>query len=162
MDTERIINSAIYNEQLAMAHYAALADVLKKAGDKVVAQFFADQSKREKGHYNSLTKYKKKAFPSSKVAAGETVKWITREVTDEAGTQVGLSDALTVVEEAEKAAERFYNDAARNTQEKDAKGLFTKLADEEANHRKIMARLRSRLETKGKIETVDFDDLGMD
>ena len=162
MDAEQVINTAIYNEKLAMDHYAALADVAKRAGNKPVAKFFSEQSKREKGHYNSLSKYKKKAFPSSKVAVGETVQWITREVTEEAGTQAGLAEALTVVEEAEKSAEKFYKNASKSTKDKEARELFDNLAEEESRHRKIMARLRSRLETTGKIEPADIADLGMD
>ncbi|MDH5757561.1 MAG: hypothetical protein OEZ55_12940, partial [Nitrospinota bacterium] len=149
ISSEQVINSAIYNEKLAMEHYAALSKVLKKAGDSGAAQFFEDQGNREKGHFNSLMKYKEKMFPDSKVAVGETIKWITREVTDEAGTQAGLDDALKVVEEAEKTAEKFYRDAIAQAEDAEARELFEKLADDEARHFHIMGRLRARLEEKG-------------
>ncbi|MDH5639253.1 MAG: hypothetical protein OEZ04_12260 [Nitrospinota bacterium] len=161
ISSEQVINSAIYNEKLAMEHYSSLAEVLKKAGDAGAAQFFEEQGKREKGHFNSLMKYKENMFPDSKVAVGESISWITREVTDEAGTQAGLDDALKVVEEAEKAAEKFYRNAVAEAEEPEARELFEKLADDEARHFRIMGRLRARLEEKGSIEPPDFADLGM-
>lgn len=161
MNAEEVINTAIYNEKLAMDHYSALAAVLDKAGNSSAAIFFAEQGSREKGHYNSLTKYRDKNFPDSKVAVGETVKWITREVTEESAMQAGLEDAIKVVEEAEKSAEKFYRDAIEKADDPEAKDLFGKLADDEANHFRIMGRLRAILESKGKIEPPDFADLGM-
>ncbi|MDH5509110.1 MAG: hypothetical protein OEZ32_02025 [Nitrospinota bacterium] len=162
ISAEQVINSAIYNEKLAMEHYASLAEVLKKAGDASAARFFEEQGKREKGHFNSLMKYKEKMFPDSKVAVGETISWITREVTDEVGSLAGLDDALKVVEESEKAAEKFYRGAIDGAEEQEARILFEKLADDEARHGRIMGRLRARLEEKGSIEPPDFADLGMD
>ena len=162
MDTLQALNSAIYNERLAMEHYSALAEVVGKSGDPSVAQFFEDQSNREKGHFNSLMKQKERLFPEgSDVAVGETVKWITREVTAESGAQAGLDDALKVVEEAEKTAQKFYLDAAKGTEDQEVKELFEKLAEEEDRHHRTMGRLRVILETKGKIDPPDFEDLGM-
>ena len=161
ISSEQVINSAIYNERLAMEHYVSLADVLDKAGDAAAAQFFTDQGNREKGHFNSLMKYKEKMFPDSKIAVGETLKWITREVTEESSVKAGLEDALKVVEEAERNAEKFYRDAIAGAEDQEARQLFEKLADDEARHCRIMGRLRARLEAKGTIEPPDFADLGM-
>ncbi|MDH4182779.1 MAG: ferritin family protein [Nitrospinota bacterium] len=162
MTAEQIINTAIYNEQLAQEHYTALSGVLQKGGNEAAAQFFAEQGKREKGHFNSLMKYKERLYPQSHVSVGETVKWITAEINAESGTQAGLADALIVVEMAEKTAEKFYRDALAKATDPEARELFEKLANDEARHFQIMGRIRAMLESKGKIEPEDFADLGMD
>jgi rubrerythrin len=47
----------------------------------------------------------------------------------------------------EENGERFYRQAAQGVQDKDARGLFEHLADEEVKHRKIFEGMLPKTET---------------
>lgn len=164
MTLTEALNTAIYNEKLASDNYRNLAELCRKAGNDGVAGFFDEQAKRETGHFNSLMKHKSRTPDDAGAAVGEVVKWITKEATaaSETSPSVNIDDALQTVEEAEAAAERFYKEAGENAagQDEELAALFAKLAEEEAHHGYLAKKIRAKLEVKGSIEPVDYEDLG--
>lgn len=158
------LNTAIYNEKLASDNYRNLAGLCRKAGNDGVAGFFEEQAKRETGHFNSLMKHKSRMPAGAGAAVGEVVKWLTREATAASGVSpaVNIDDALQTVEEAEAAAERFYREAGQQAAGEDGElaALFEKLAEDEARHSYLARKIRAKLEAEGRIEPVDYEDLG--
>jgi len=159
------VNTAIYNEKLACERYRDIAEFLYKADNKDAGDFFIDQSNRELGHYNSLIKFRDKRHIKEGVPAlGESLRWLTPEGGSgvEIRADMNLHDALILVEEMESGAEKFYRDMAEKAEDLDAKELFTKLAVDESHHHYLARKLQAIYELKGKIEPVDFDDLGFE
>jgi len=156
------VNTAIYNEKLSMDNYHHLAAYCRKAGNLSVAGFFEEQSKREKGHYNSLVKYKEKNALVSTLAPGEMVAWLSKEAMEDAdiSAEISLDDALAFIEEGEKSAERFYRQAAADAQNPELAEFFGKLADDEGHHLYLAGKIRTRLEQEGVVEPADYMDLG--
>jgi len=156
------VNTAIINEKMAIDHYKNLSGLCRKVGNDGVADFFAEQSKREEGHYNSLVKYREKHPAGSGQAPGEAVKWITKETGAGTQTPAGLDieAALLQVETAERNAQRFYNQAMENASPTGARELFAKLAEDEGLHLYLAQKIRSKLEQGGVIELTDYEDMG--
>ncbi len=163
MSIPEIINTAIYNEKMASDFYLNIANMLKKVNNAECADFFMDQAEREKGHYNSLFKYKSKIEDGGSQAVGETVKWVTKETGagQEVRADISIDDALHIVEERESDAETFYNQAAEKCgDDEELRKLFLKLAEEEAHHHYLIQKMRTTYEQKGVIEAPDMDELG--
>ncbi len=162
-ETDAVI-TAIINEKMAIDHYKNLSGLCRKVGNYGVADFFAEQSKREEGHYNSLVKYRENHPAGSGQAPGEMVKWITKETGAGTQTPAGLDieAALLQVENAERNAQQFYNQASESASSTGtgAKALFAKLAEDEGLHLYLVQTIRSKLERGGVIGLTDYEDMG--
>lgn len=164
LSAAELVETAIMNEKLAADHYGRLAEYATKADNTEVALFFHDQSNRERGHYNRLYKYRVRSGLGKNRTLGETLRWLSPEADAgrewELNVEMDLDTALRLTEEAEEKAQRFYCEAADDVDDPELSRLFSQLADEEEKHSRLAETLRSRYESKGKIEAPDYDDLG--
>ncbi len=159
-----ILDSATLSERMAAEYFDHLAAWARDDGNTAVAGFFVDQANRERGHCNQLAHYREKHGLREYREPQDELPWISPEAAgwhkDDQDRQFDLDTALTVVEQNEAKAERFYREAAQEVDDPDLQGLFTRLADEEAAHRRHALAERGRKERLEDMALPDYEDLG--
>ena len=139
MDTQEALQTAIKGEIEGRELYKAAAEKTEDAKAKEVFQMLADE---EQGHYDSLMQMAKEyaqgqeltmpqlSAPASFQDAESPI--FTREFKEK------VSDfdmtALSIGIKLELESEKFYREMAEKSEEKEAKELFSKLADWERGH----------------------------
>ena len=150
------LDTAAYNEDIAMKFYKNLAAFCRLNYRDDLADFFIDQSNREKGHFNSLMKFKRdnyglENFDKSKVI----VKWLTPETGIGSGGlsfDESIEEVMKKVEWAEHETELFYRRQAEKYP--DISEMFCQLAEDEANQHHLALEAMERL-SKSKKEKKD-------
>lgn len=163
MTAPEALNTAIYNERLAAANYDYIADLCAKIDNYDAVGFFRDQANRERGHYNSLIKFREKAHYSGiSPEVGEVMKWVSSELGADLDIRpdVSLDQAMKIVEEREKSAVEFYRVASSSCSDRELSELFGKLAEDESRHMYLADKLRATLEMRGKLDPPAYEDLG--
>ncbi|MGB7061191.1 MAG: ferritin family protein [Candidatus Zixiibacteriota bacterium] len=145
--------TAIYNEQSAFDFYTGLSEIIKNQSGKEKFKFLAADERRHRelleAHYKKLTSGKEFPFDPAKL---KTIKVEIRDNTT-------ASEALDIGIKAEKEAYEFYSRSADETQDADAKKMFSMLAEQEDRHYNLLTAEKQAL--TGQFYWFDIGTPGM-
>jgi len=128
-----ILDFAIDREKEAVAFYQDLQKMAKFKNQKDLLNKFENM---EKGHVNMLTEMKNKEIGEIKLKEVKDIKISDYLVEMEPSPDMDYQDILIIAMKKEEAATNLYKDLANEIVDDDgAKKLFTRLAQEEAEHK---------------------------
>ncbi len=130
---DEILDYAIQSEQDAVDFYNNLAE---KTNNIAVRKIFIQNANEEKVHKLKLEKVKKERVFSDELA-GEVIDLKISDYTvPKPPSKIDdYADALRLAMHREKGAFKLYTKLANSTNNKDLRKLFSRLAEEEANHK---------------------------
>jgi len=130
---DEILDYAIKSEQDAVDFYTNLAD---KTNNIAVKKIFIKNANEEKGHKLKLQKVKDEGIFSDEYAGGVPDLKISDYIVPKPPSKIDdYADALRLAIHREKGAFKLYTKLSNSTSNKDLQKLFTRLAEEEANHK---------------------------
>lgn len=155
LSTREILKCAIQNEKIALENYNAIGEIMLNSYNFPVAQIFFEAAKVEKGHFRKLQKVLKRLYGivvtdttplpfSTGCAPGSGDNACLLDIR----TGMQEEDAIRFLEEAERAAEKFYREAVEKTERPDMKILFRALAVEEGRHARSVRRIARKAVTR--------------
>lgn len=148
LSTREILKCAIQNEKIALENYHIIGEIMLNAYNFSVAQIFFEAAQVEKGHFRKLQKVLRRLYGivvtdttplpfSTGCAPGSGDNACLLDIR----TGMKQEDAIRFLEEAERAAEKFYREAVEKTERPDMKILFRALANEEGRHCRSIQRI---------------------
>lgn len=160
LSTREILKCAIQNEKIAQENYNTIGEIMLNSYNFAVAQIFFESANVEKGHFRKLQKALKRLY--GVIVTDTTPLPFTTGCAPGSGDNACLldirtgmqeDDAIQFLEEAERAAEKFYREAVEKTERPDMKVLFRMLADEEGRHGRSIRRIARKAVTRspGKV-----------
>lgn len=162
LSTREILKCAIQNEKIAFENYNAIGEIMLNSDNFSVAQIFFEAAKVEKGHFRKLQKALKRLYGI--IVTDATPLPFSTGCPPGSGDNACLlniragmrqEDATRFLEEAERAAEKYYRDAVEMTERPDMKILFRTLADEEGRHRRLIQRIARKAVTRDIVKAHD-------
>jgi rubrerythrin len=137
---------AIAIEREAAARYAELAERMANEDNYKVAAFFRTLSAFEAKHLDNL---QRKTAGAELPALSSDHSWFDGEAPETAPRELvfpGMTPrhALGIALDAEKRARAFFEQAARRATDPDARALARQLAEEEAEHIRLIERMLER------------------
>jgi len=130
---DEILDYAIQSEQDAVDFYMNLAE---KTSNQAVKKVFIQNANEEKGHKLKLQKVKDEGVFSDEFKGGVPDLKISDYIVPKAPSKIDdYADALRLAIHREKGAYKLYTKLSESTNNKEIKRIFTRLAEEEANHK---------------------------
>ena len=162
LSTREILKCAIQNEKIALENYNTIGEIMLNSYNFSVAQIFFEAAKVEKGHFRKLQKALKRLYGI--IVTDTTPLPYSTGCTPGSGDNACLLDirtgmrqeeAIRFLEEAERAAEKYYRGAVEMTERPDMKVLFRMLADEEGRHSRLVRRIARKAVTREPVKAPD-------
>ena len=130
---DEILDYAIKSEQDAVDFYNNLAE---KTNNVAVKKIFIQNANEEKGHKIKLQKVKDEKIFSDEYAEGVPDLKISDYTVPKPPSKIDdYADALRLAMHREKGAFKLYTKLSESTSNSDLRKLFSRLAEEEANHK---------------------------
>jgi rubrerythrin len=146
------LEGAIYREIGARDFYSAIAGSIS---NKEGSERFAQLSRDEEGHRESLEGWYLKLFETPFEASGEKLK--ESEITGfSVDDETGALAALDIAIEAESRASDYYKERAGEASDEELKKMFLRLAEDEEGHYNLLQAERNSL--IGGFYWFDMDD----
>jgi|LGVD01.1.fsa_nt_gb rubrerythrin len=130
---DEILDYAIQSEQDAVDFYTNLSE---KTNNIAVKKIFLQNANEEKGHKLKLEKVKAEGIFSDEFKEGVLDLKISDYTVPKPPSKIeDYADALRLAMHREKGAYRLYTKLSETTNNASLKNLFSRLAEEEANHK---------------------------
>lgn len=153
--TREILKCALQNEKIAHENYNIIGEIMLNSYNFSIARIFFEAAKVEKGHFRKLQKALRRLYGiivtdttplpfSTGCAPGGGDNACLLDIR----TGMSQEDAVRFLEEAERAAEKFYREAVEVTERPDMKVLFKMLADEEGRHGSSVRKIARKAVTR--------------